>query len=70
MARTIQADRIERTENTIALLLDIVSAVEVLALLIDDPVKLRKLDAILDLTLDLKTDAIHERNTKPAGKQL
>ncbi len=66
MATTHRATRIAREENITARLLDIVSAVEVLALLTDDIDDQRRLLIILEQTLQLKHDAIARRNNKPA----
>jgi hypothetical protein len=66
VATTHRAIRIEREENITALLLDIVSAVEVLALLTDDDDddSRRRLELILEQTLALKYAAIARRNNK------
>jgi len=66
VAVTKRATRIAREENITARLLDIVSAVEVLALLTDDDDEdgLRRLKTILEETLELKAAAIARRNTK------
>lgn len=63
MAITHRAIRIEREENITALLLDIVSAVEVLALLTCDADDQARLGAILDLVTQLKYEAIERRNS-------
>ncbi|HEU5100640.1 MAG TPA: hypothetical protein VFU22_16535 [Roseiflexaceae bacterium] len=65
MARTIRADRIEREENTVALLLDIVSAVEVLAALHTDAANRRRCKIILEQVAALKDDALNRRNGQP-----
>lgn len=67
MATTHRAIRIEQQENITARLIDIISAVEVLALLTDDPDDQRRLLTILDETLKLKHAAIQRRNTKPGA---
>lgn len=64
MATTQRTIRIEREENITARLIDIVSAVEVLALLTDDPDDQKRLVTILEETLKLKAAAITRRNTK------
>ena len=64
MATTQRAIRIEQQENITARLLDIISAVEVLALLTDDETDQRRLLTILDETLHLKHAAIQRRNKK------
>lgn len=64
MAKTIRADRIERQENITALLLDIVSAVEVLGLLLEDEDEQQRLIRILDETIALKQAAIKRRNQR------
>lgn len=64
MATTQRATRIERQENITACLLDIISAVEVLALLTDDLDDQRRLMTILEETLHLKHTAIARRNKK------
>lgn len=64
MATTHRAIRIEQQENITARLIDIISAVEVLALLTDDPDDQRRLLTILDETLKLKHAAIQRRNKK------
>ena len=67
MAITHRAIRIERDENTIALLLDILHAVEVLALLTDNPDDQRRLLTILEETQRLKQITIDRRNKTPAA---
>ena len=69
MATTHRATRIAREENITARLLDIISAVEVLALLTDDDDEdgRRRLERILEETLKLKQAAIARRNTRHIG---
>lgn len=67
MAATKRATRIEREENITARLIDIVSAIEVLALLTDDPDDQKRLTIILEETLKLKHAAIQRRNKKPGA---
>jgi hypothetical protein len=64
VATTHRATRIEREENITARLLDIISAVEVLALLTDDPADHQRLMTILEETLQLKQVAIARRNRR------
>lgn len=62
MATTQRATRIAREERITALLLDMLSITEVLALLLP-PEDHKKLIAILDQIADLKRSAIERRNT-------
>jgi hypothetical protein len=67
VATTQRAIKIEKEERITALLLDIVSAVEVLALLIDndDQVTRNRLLIILGQVLKLRDKSITRRNQKP-----
>ena len=64
MATTQRAIRIEREETITALLLNILSDVELIALLTDDRADQRRLLTILDEVLALKHAAIQRRNRR------
>ena len=62
MATTQRATRIEKEERITALLLDMISTVELLALLTDDKVDHDRLLIILGQILQLRRKAIGRRN--------
>ena len=68
MARTDRSRRTEREENTIARLLDIVGAVEVLAALHRDSVSRRRWEIILEQVAAFKAEAIDRRNGYPVAR--
>lgn len=67
MATTHRAIRIEREERITALLLNMISDVELIALLTDDEDDQRRLMTVLEEILKLKHAAIQRRNQKPAA---
>jgi hypothetical protein len=69
VATTQRATRIEKEERITALLLDMISDIEVLALLLDDDDKLGRdrLLVILGQILQLRRRAIQRRNKKPGA---
>jgi hypothetical protein len=64
VARTDRSRRTEREENTIARLLDIVEAVEVLAALHPDASNRRRCAIILAQVEAFRADAIERRNER------
>lgn len=62
MATTLRATRIERDERITALLLDMISDIELLALLTDDPTDHKRLLLILGQVLQLRRKTIDRRN--------
>src|SRR5215207_3660608 len=67
MATTQRATRIEREERITALLLNMLSDIELIALLSDDRADQKRLLTILDEVLALKHAAIQRRNKKPGA---
>lgn len=64
MAATKRATRIVREERITALLLNMISDIELIALLTDDEDDQKRLIHILEETLKLKHAAIQRRNRK------
>lgn len=69
MATTQRATRIEKEERITALLLDMISDIELIALLLDDDDQLGRdrLLVILGQILQLRRKAIDRRNKKPGA---
>ncbi len=69
MATTQRATRIEKEERITALLLDMISDVELIALLLDDDDQTDRdrLLVILGQILQLRRKAINRRNQKPSA---